>query len=67
MSTRLVRWAAVEAAQKLRSGSFLKSDYRRIADRRGKSIAKVAVARKIITLVFYGLRDGHIRWRKPPA
>jgi transposase len=59
--SRLLRWAAVEAAQKLRSGSFLKTDYRRIAERRGKSIAKVAVARKIITLVFYGLRDGHIR------
>jgi transposase len=59
--SRLVRWAAVEAAQKLRSGSFLKTDYQRIAERRGKSVAKVAVARKIIVLVFYGLRDGHIR------
>ena len=59
--SRLVRWAAVEAAQKLRSGSWLKTDLLRLADRRGKSIAKVAVARKIVTLVFYGLRDDHIR------
>jgi transposase len=59
--SRLVRWAAVEAAQKLRSGSWLKRHYQHLADRRGKSIAKVAIARRIVTLVFYGLRDGHIR------
>ena len=58
--SRLVRWAAVEAAQK--TGDFLKSDYRRIAERRNnRKIARVAVARKIVTLVYYGLRDGHIR------
>ena len=27
----------------------------------GKNIAKVAAARKLLTLVYYGLRDGHIR------
>lgn len=59
--SRLVRWAAVEAAQKLRKGSFLKTDFERIAARRGPKIARVAIARKIIVLVFYGLRDGHIR------
>jgi transposase len=58
--SRLVRWAAVEAATK--TGDFLKSDYRRIAQRRNsRKIARVAVARKILTLVYYGLRDGHIR------
>ncbi len=58
--SRLVRWAAVEAAQK--TGGFLKSDFRRIAERRNcRPIARVAVARKILTLVFYGLRDGEIR------
>jgi hypothetical protein len=38
-------------------------DYRvdRIEARRGKNIAKVAAARKLLTLVYYGLRDGHIR------
>ncbi|MHB8670802.1 MAG: IS110 family RNA-guided transposase [Acidimicrobiales bacterium] len=59
--SRLVRWAAVEAAMLPRSHSWLKSDYRRIATRRGKKIAAVAVGRKILTLVFYGLRDGEIR------
>jgi hypothetical protein len=38
-----------------------KSDYHRIAARRGKKIAAVAVGRKILTLVFYGLRDGEVR------
>ena len=33
----------------------------RIADRRGKGIGKVAAARRLLTLVYYGLRDGHIR------
>ena len=33
----------------------------RIEARRGKNIAKVAAARKLLTLVYYGLRDGHIR------
>ena len=59
--SRLVRWAAVEAAQKLRGGHWLKTHYHHVAERRGKAIAKVAVARRIVTLVFYGLRDGHIR------
>jgi hypothetical protein len=27
----------------------------------GRNIATVAVARKLLTLVYYGLRDGHIR------
>jgi len=26
-----------------------------------QNIAKVAAARKLLTLVYYGLRDGHIR------
>jgi len=55
-----VRWAAIEAAHKIRSGTKLKSDFRRIADRRGRNIGRVAVARKLLTLVYYGLRDGQI-------
>jgi transposase len=59
--SRLVRWAAVEAAQKP-GDSFLRSDFRRIAERRNNTkIARVAIARKIVTLVYYGLRDGDIR------
>jgi hypothetical protein len=37
------------------------TDLRRIAERRGKPIARIAAARKVLTLVYYGLRDGKIR------
>ncbi|HEU5110296.1 MAG TPA: IS110 family transposase [Micromonosporaceae bacterium] len=58
----LVRWAAVEAAQKIpASAGWLVSSRARITERRGRNIATVAVARKLLTLVYYGLRDGRIR------
>ena len=58
----LVRWAAIEAAQKLPAGAgWLVTNRARIAEHRGRNIATVAVARKLLTLVYYGLRDGHIR------
>jgi transposase len=63
-----LRWALVEAAQHAaRGGGPLRADYERIAKRRGKAVAKVAVARKILTLCFYGLRDGEIRCLAPRA
>jgi len=57
---RAVRWAAVEAVQRARTGpaGVVKA---RLGPRRGKNVAKVAAARKLLTLVYYGLRDGHIR------
>jgi len=65
--SRLLRWAAVEAASKNHAGGDFKIAYRRIAERRGKNIAKVAAARRLLTLVFYGLRDGEIRCLANPA
>jgi transposase len=59
--SRLLRWAAVEAISKMRGGPKLRADYHRISDRRGRNIARVAVARKLLTLVYFGLRDGEIR------
>jgi transposase len=59
--SRLLRWAAVEAVSKNHGHNKIKNDYRRIAERRGRNIARVAAARKLLTLVFYGLRDGEIR------
>jgi transposase len=60
--SRALRWALVEAAQKtVLAGGPLRDDFERIAKRRGRKIAKVAVARKILTLCYYGLRDGEIR------
>jgi transposase len=57
-----LRWALVEAAQKCTTGGGpLRESYERIAKRRGAKIAKVAVARQILTLSYYGLRDGEIR------
>ena len=38
----------------------------RIAERRGKYKARVAVARKLLTLVYYGLRDGEVRCLEAP-
>jgi transposase len=63
--SRLLRWAAVEAVQKNHAGGDFKAAYRRIAERRGRNIAKVAAGRKVLTLVYYGLRDGHIRCLAP--
>jgi transposase len=60
--SRPLRWALVEAAQQnVRGSGPLREDFERIKKRRGKKIAKVAVARKILTLCYYGLRDGEIR------
>jgi transposase len=59
--SRLVRWAAVEAAQR-RRGGFQAERYDRITERRGNNkIARVAIARHTLTLLYYGLRDGEIR------
>ena len=61
-----MRWAAVEAAQRQAAGTKLRADFSRIVANHGdtaaaRKVARVAVARKIVTLVYYGLRDGTIR------
>ena len=61
MGSRLVRWAALEAVARYKGGPRLQADFHRIAERRGTNKARVAVARKLLTLVYYGLRDGEIR------
>ncbi|MFF4050413.1 transposase [Streptomyces chartreusis] len=58
--SKLVRWAVVEAIQRATTPKIAE-DRARIEARRGRNIAKVAAARKLLTLVYYGLRDGHIR------
>jgi transposase len=57
----LVRWAVIEGTVRYHGGGKLAADYRQIAERRGKNKATVAIARKVLTLVYYGLRDGEIR------
>jgi transposase len=62
----LVRWAAVEAVQRLHGGAIGRTRAR-LTERRGANIATVAAARKLLTLVYYGLRDGHVRCLTRPA
>jgi transposase len=59
--SRLVRWAAVEAVGRQRGQSLVAAHGRRVAERRGNGVGRVAAARKLLSLVYYGLRDGHIR------
>jgi transposase len=65
--SRLVRWAAVEAAQHAAKTEHLGQLRERVAARRGRNIATVAAARKLIGLVFYGLRDHEIRCLHPAS
>jgi hypothetical protein len=46
-----------------RRGRPLRAAFERIAKHRGRNIAKVAVARRVLTLCYHGLRDGEIRLR----
>ena len=64
--SRLVRWAAVEAVQRVGGHTRLGQHRDRVAARRGRNIGVVAAARELLTLVFYGLRDHHIRALNPP-
>ena len=61
----LVRWACVEAITGRSTEPYLRSTKRQVGERRGVKIGKVAAARKCLTLVFYGLRDGEIRCLQP--
>jgi transposase len=59
--SRLVRWAAVEAVQRVPGHTRLGQRRDRVGERRGRNIGVVAAARDLVTLVFYGLRDHHLR------
>jgi transposase len=67
--SRLLRWALIEAIQHVPAGSLPGAVKQAIIARRGKEakhIAKVAAARRLPTLVCYGMRDGHIRCLSSP-
>ena len=62
--SRMLRWAVTEAIQRQPAGTRPRQVRDGIIARRGKeakNIAKVAAARELLTLVFYGMRDGHVR------
>ena len=68
--SRLLRWALIEAIQRIPRDCVIGAVKDGIIARRGKeakNIAKVAAARKLLTLVFYGMRDGQIRCLARPA
>ena len=58
--SRLVRWAAIEAVQRLPGHTRIGQVRDRVAARRGRNIGVVAAARELIELVFYGLRDHRV-------
>jgi transposase len=55
--SRWLRWAMVEAAARTGAAPGLRSFVASIAERRGTKIARVALARRLLVLVFYALRD----------
>jgi transposase len=62
--SRMLRWALIEALQRAGKDTVTGAVKNAIIARRGKeakNIAKVAAARRLLTLVFYGMRDGQIR------
>ena len=66
--SRMLRWAVTEAIQRQPAGTRPRQVKDGIIARRGKeakNIAKVAAARELLTLVFYGMRDGHVRRARP--
>ena len=62
--SRMLRWAVTEAIQRQPAGSRPREVKDGIIARRGKeakNIAKIAAARELLTLVYYGMRDGRVR------
>jgi transposase len=60
--SRRLRWAAIEAVSHNSGGSFLQAHYHRLAEQtHNRYKARTAVARRLLTLVYYGMRDGDIR------
>jgi transposase len=68
--SRLLRWALIEAIQRAPAGFGPRDAKDAIIARRGtqaRNIAKVAAARRLLALIYYGLRDGQIRCLPTPA
>jgi len=68
--SRPLRWALIEAVQRTPAGTPVRQARDAIITRRGpqaRNIAKVAAARKLLTYVFYAMRDGHVRALDTPA
>jgi transposase len=60
----VLRWALIEAIQRLPADTPVRAVKDHIITRRGsqaRNIAKVAAARYLLTCVYYAMRDGHVR------
>jgi transposase len=55
--SRWLRWVMVEVAARPDVDPHYRAFYDRIAARRGRKIARVALARRVLTLCYYALRD----------
>ena len=65
---RMMRWLLVEAAYvAVRKDPELKRIYQRLAFRRGRKIAAVAVARKLAVKLYWRLREVQEQRTAPPA
>ena len=53
--------AALEAIVRYHGGPPLRETFQRVAERRGTNKARIATARRLMTLVYYVLRHGEIR------
>ncbi len=66
--SRHVRWAAVEAVSKNHGGGKIKAGYRRISERPGRNIGRVAAARRVLRLVYvrHEVPSDRVGWKDPP-
>ena len=68
--SKMLRWAVTEAIQHQPAGTRPQQVKEAIIACRGaeaRNIAKTAAARQLLTLVFYAMRDGHLRRAARPA
>jgi transposase len=65
--SKLLRWALIEGISRYHGGPHLSAQFHQLAERRGKNKARVAIARRVLTLAYYGLRDGEIRCLNQPV
>jgi transposase len=65
LGSKWLRWAAIEAVQPaIRSDPELRYFYQRIKSRKGTNVAKVATARRLLTIVYRILRQGRLYERR---
>ena len=59
--SRLIRWAVIESVQILPKTTHIGAVRERVGAKRGRHIGVVAAARKQLELVYWAIRDHHVR------